>query len=66
MKFSQQKLLRLGAILVGIVVVYGLFTSYASGKGAVLDGMATMSPQELGGEGSAAPMADGGPYVPAA
>ena len=66
MKFSQQKLLRLGAILVGIVVVYGLFTSYANGKGVVLDGMQTLSPMELGGEGATAPMADGGPYVPAA
>ena len=65
MKFSQQKLLRLGAILVGIVVVYGLFTTYANGKGAVVDNL-TMSPQELGGEGSSGPMADGGPYVPAA
>jgi hypothetical protein len=65
MKFSQQKILRLGAVLVGIVVVYGLFTSYASGKGAVLDGMSTMSPQELGGEGSAGPMSETGPYVPA-
>jgi len=65
MKFSQQKMLRLGAILVGIVVVYGLFSSYASGKGAVVDNL-TLSPQELGGEGAAAPMADGGPYVPAA
>jgi hypothetical protein len=66
MKFSQQKLLRLGAILVGIVVVYGLFTSYANGKGVVLDGMQTLSPMELGGEGATAPLADGGPYVPAA
>jgi hypothetical protein len=65
MKFSQQKLLRLGAILVGIVVVYGLFTSYANGKSVVVDNL-TLSPQELGGEGSAGPMADGGPYVPAA
>jgi hypothetical protein len=65
MKFSQQKLLRLGAILVGIVVVYALFTSYSSGKGMVVDSM-TLSPQELGGTDSAPPMADGGPYVPAA
>jgi hypothetical protein len=64
MKFSQQKMLRLGAVLVGIVVVYGLFTSYASGKGAVLDSL-TLSPQELGGEGSAGPLSETGPYVPA-
>lgn len=64
MKFSQQKMLRLGAVLVGIVVVYGLFTSYASGKGAVLDNL-TLSPQELGGEGSAGPLSETGPYVPA-
>lgn len=64
MKFSQQKILRLGAVLVGIVVVYGLFTSYSSGKGAVLDNL-TLSPMELGGEGAAGPLADTGPYVPA-
>lgn len=65
MKFSQQKLLRLGAVLVGVVVVYGLFTSYSGAKGASVDHL-TLSPQELGGQGSAAPSSDGGPYVPAA
>jgi hypothetical protein len=64
MKFSQQKILRLGAVLVGIVVVYGLFTSYSSGKGAVLDNL-RLSPMELGGEGSAGPLSETGPYVPA-
>jgi hypothetical protein len=64
MKFSSQKMLRLGMVLVGIVVVYSLFTSYAGGKGAILDHM-SLSPEELGGTGSQAPASETGPYVPA-
>lgn len=56
MKLSSQKIVRLGAVLVGVVVVYSLFTSYSGAKTAVLD-----KASELGGTGGMAPLADQGP-----
>jgi len=57
MKLSSQKVVRLGFVLVGVVVVYSLFTSYSGSKGAVLD-----KAEELGGSGSLAPLSGQGPY----
>lgn len=56
MKLSSQKIVRLGMVLVGVVVVYSLFSSYSSAKGAVLD-----KAEELGGSGSMAPLSGQGP-----
>ena len=56
MKLSSQKMVRLGVVLVGVVVVYSLFSSYSTGKSAVLD-----KASELGGSGSQAPLSDQGP-----
>jgi len=56
MKLSSGKVLRLGVVLVGFVVVYSLFSSYSGGKGVVMD-----KAEELGGSGSMAPLADQGP-----
>lgn len=58
MKLNQTKAVRLGAILAGVAILYVLFTSYSGAKSAVLD-----KAEELGGSGSMAPMADGGPYM---
>ena len=58
MKVSQSKMLRLGMVLVGVVVVYSLFSSYSGLKVAVLD-----RAEELGGSGQTGPLADQGPYV---
>jgi hypothetical protein len=59
MKVSQQKMIRLGMVLVGVVIVYSVFSSYSSMKGAVVD-----RAEELGGSGQAAPSSDSGPYQP--
>jgi hypothetical protein len=58
MKLNQTKLMRLGAVLAGVAVLYVLFTSYSGAKVAVLD-----KAEELGGTGAMAPSADGGPYM---
>jgi hypothetical protein len=58
MKLNQTKLMRLGAVLAGVAVLYVLFTSYSGAKMAVVD-----KAEELGGTGGMAPAADGGPYM---
>ena len=58
MKLSQTKMIRLGLILAGVVVVYTLFTSYSGGKGALLD-----KAEELGGGSSTAPLSENGPSM---
>ena len=58
MKLNQTKLMRLGAVLAGVAVLYVLFSSYSGAKVAVLD-----KAEELGGTGGMAPAADGGPYM---
>lgn len=58
MKLNQTKLMRLGAVLAGVAVLYVLFSSYSGAKMAVLD-----KAEELGGTGAMAPSADGGPYM---
>ncbi len=58
MKLNQTKLMRLGAVLAGVAVLYVLFSSYSGAKVAVLD-----KAEELGGTGAMAPSADGGPYM---
>ena len=57
MKLSSQKMVRLGVVLVGVVVVYSLFSSYSSGKSVILD-----KAEEVGGSGSMAPMSGQGPF----
>jgi hypothetical protein len=58
MKLSQTKLIRLGAVLAGVAVLYVLFTSYSGVKSAVVD-----KAEELGGTGGMAPLAEQGPYM---
>jgi hypothetical protein len=58
MKLNQTKMIRLGAVVAGVAVLYVLFTSYSGAKGAVLD-----KAEELGGSGSMAPLSNGGPYM---
>ena len=58
MKLSQQKMIRLGMVLAGVVVLYVLFSSYSSSKGALLD-----KAEELGGTGIQSPLSDQGPYM---
>lgn len=58
MKLTQTKMIRLGLILAGVVVLYTLFTSYSGGKGALLD-----KAEELGGLGSTAPLSENGPSM---
>jgi len=58
MKLSQQKMVRLGMVLAGIVVLYVLFNSYSSGKTVLVD-----KAVELGGTGQLAPQSDQGPYM---
>lgn len=58
MKLNQTKLMRLGAVVAGVAVLYVLFTSYSNTKVAVVD-----KAEELGGTGSMAPSTDGGPYM---
>ena len=56
MKLSQQKLVRLGMVLAGVVALYVLFTSYSTSKGAIRD-----KSEELGGTGGMAPLSNQGP-----
>ena len=58
MKLNQTKLMRLGAVLAGVAVLYVLFTSYSGAKVAVVD-----KAEELGGTGGMTPAADDGPYM---
>lgn len=58
MKLSQAKMVRLGMVLAGVVVLYVLFSSYSSSKGALLD-----KAEELGGLGSMGPLSDMGPSM---
>ena len=58
MKLSQQKMVRLGMVLAGIVVLYVLFNSYSGGKSVLVD-----KAEELGGTGQMAPQSDQGPYL---
>jgi hypothetical protein len=58
MKLTQPKLIRLGMVLAGIVVLYSLFTSYSGSKGSLLD-----RAEELGGTGPTAPMSNSGPSM---
>ena len=58
MKLTQPKMIRLGMVLAGVVVLYTLFTSYAGGKGSLLD-----RAEELGGTGPSAPVSESGPTM---
>jgi len=58
MKLSQQKMVRLGMVLAGVVVLYVLFNSYTVGKSVLVD-----KAEELGGTGQMAPQSDQGPYM---
>jgi len=58
MKLSQQKLVRLGMVLAGVVALYVLFTSYSGVKAAVAE-----KAEELGGTGPVAPVSETGPYM---
>jgi hypothetical protein len=58
MKLSSNKVVRLGFVLVGVVVVYSLFTSYSGSKSAVGEKLSV----ELGGSGSMAPLSGQGAF----
>lgn len=58
MKLSSQKVVRLGMVLVGFVVVYSLFSSYSGSKGAVGEKLWV---EEHGGSGPMPPQSDQGP-----
>lgn len=58
MKLTQPKLIRLGMVLAGVVVLYTLFTSYGGSKGSLLD-----RAEELGGLGLTGPMSESGPSM---
>ena len=58
MKLSQQKMVRLGMALAGIVAVYVLFSSYSAGKLVSID-----KAEELGGSGSMGPLSESGPSM---
>lgn len=58
MKLTQPKLIRLGMVLAGVVVLYTLFTSYGGSKGSLLD-----RAEELGGLGPSGPMSNSGPSM---
>ena len=58
MKLTQPKLVRLGMVLAGVVVLYTLFTSYGGAKGSLLD-----RAEELGGLGPTGPMSQSGPSM---
>ena len=58
MKLTQPKLVRLGLVLAGVVVLYTLFTSYGGAKGSLLD-----RAEELGGTGPTAPLSEAGPSM---
>lgn len=57
-KLSQQKMIRLGLVLAGVVALYVIFTSYSGSKGAVAE-----RAEELGGTGGMAPLSDQGPSM---
>lgn len=57
MKLSDTKVVRLGMVLVGVVVVYSLFSSYSGSKGVVVD-----KASELGGSGSQPLLSGQGPF----
>jgi len=57
MKLTSTKVVRLGMVLVGVVVVYSLFSTYSTGKSVVVD-----KAEELGGSGSMAPLTGQGPF----
>ena len=56
MKLTQPKLVRLGMVLAGVVVLYTLFTSYGGAKGSLLD-----RAEDLGGLGPTAPLSEAAP-----
>ena len=56
-KLSQTKMIRLGMVLAGVVVLYVLFTSYSGSKSAIVD-----KSEELGGLGTQGPLSEQGPY----
>ena len=58
MKLSSQKVVRLGVVLVGFVIVYSLFSTYSGAKGAVGEKLWV---EEHGGTGPMAPQSDQGP-----
>ena len=58
MKLNQTKMIRLGAVVAGVAVLYVLFSSYSGAKAAVVD-----KAEELGGSGSMAPSSNSGPYM---
>jgi hypothetical protein len=58
MKLSQQKMVRLGLVLAGIVAIYVLFSSYSSGKIVSVE-----KAEELGGSGSMTPLSEQGPSM---
>lgn len=58
MKLSSTKVVRLGMVLVGFVVVYSLFSSYTGSKSAVGEKLWV---EEHGGTGAMAPQSDQGP-----
>jgi hypothetical protein len=58
MKLSSQKMVRLGVVLVGVVVVYSLFSTYSTGKSAVSEKLGV----EMGGSGSMAPLSGQGAF----
>lgn len=57
-KLSQTKMVRLGMVLAGVVVLYVLFSSYSMSKSALLD-----KAEELGGLGSQGPLSEQGPSM---
>jgi hypothetical protein len=58
MKLSQQKMVRLGLVLAGIVAVYVVFSSYSGMKVMSVD-----KAEELGGSGSMTPASNQGPSM---
>jgi hypothetical protein len=58
MKLNQTKMIRLGAVVAGVAVLYVLFSSYSGAKAAVVD-----KAEELGGSGSMTPSSNSGPYM---
>lgn len=51
-------MVRLGAVLAGVVALYILFNSYSGSKSALVD-----KAEELGGLGTPGPMSEQGPYM---
>lgn len=58
MKLSQQKMVRLGLVLAGVVALYVVFSSYSNTKGLRVD-----KAEELGGTGQMGPLSDQGPSL---